>query len=268
MHRKTFNVLAAIAIAATGALSAFAQVTNTVTSVSSASYVPVVSPNSIVAGWGTALTTTTVAANTTTTSQTVTLPTTLGNVSLSIRDQKGIQVIPALYLVSPGQINYVLPDGLNLGPAALTVLSGTNSFNGPVKVSNVSPALYTADSSGTGVPVGTVYRASSLGVVTLDSTFNTGGSTFTPKPIALNNSDKVYLVLYGTGIRNKNPNPAVVMIGNTFVPTTYDGAQVTYPGFDQVNIGPLPVSLAGTGTATLTLFVDGVPSNNVQVAIQ
>lgn len=268
MHRKTLNILAAIAIMGGSAVSAFAQITNTIASVSSASYLPIVSPNSIVSGWGSSLTTTTVAADTGTASPTVVLPTVLGNVSLSVRDIKGAQVTPQLYLVSPGQINYVLPDGLNLGPAALTVVSGSNSFNGPVKVSNVSPALYTADASGTGVPVGTVYRVAPSNAVTLDSTFNTANFTFTPKPISLNSSDKVFLVLYGTGIRNHNPNPPVVMVANTVVPTTYAGAQITYPGFDQVNIGPLPVSLAGTGIAVLTLFVDGVPSNAVQIAIR
>ena len=268
MHRKTLNILAAIAIMGGSAVSAFAQITNTIASVSSASYLPIVSPNSIVSGWGSSLTTTTVAADTGTASPTVVLPTVLGNVSLSVRDIKGAQVTPQLYLVSPGQINYVLPDGLNLGPAALTVVSGSNNFNGPVKVSNVSPALYTADASGTGVPVGTVYRVAPSNAVTLDSTFNTANLTFTPKPISLNSSDKVFLVLYGTGIRNHNPNPPVVMVANTVVPTTYAGAQITYPGFDQVNIGPLPVSLAGTGIAVLTLFVDGVPSNAVQIAIR
>jgi len=41
-----------------------------------------------------------------------------------------------------------------------------------------------------------------------------------------------------------------------------------FPGVDQVNLGPLPRSLAGAGEVAIVLTVDGVRANEVTVAIQ
>jgi uncharacterized protein (TIGR03437 family) len=41
-----------------------------------------------------------------------------------------------------------------------------------------------------------------------------------------------------------------------------------YAGEDQVNIGPLPESLAGTGTVKIILIADGQAANTVTVNIQ
>jgi uncharacterized protein (TIGR03437 family) len=41
----------------------------------------------------------------------------------------------------------------------------------------------------------------------------------------------------------------------------FAGAQGTYVGEDQINLGPLPRSLAGQGKATITLSADGVAAN-------
>ncbi|MEP6961913.1 MAG: hypothetical protein ABI995_07540 [Acidobacteriota bacterium] len=244
---------------------------NTVTTVSAANYRPIVAPDSIASAWGSGLAPNTIAANTTpATGQTITLPGTLGPVSLSVKDSGGGVVQPFLYMVSQGQINYVIPAASKLGKSALTVNSGTTAVTGTVLVSNVAPALFTADASGTGVPVGTVLRVTSAGVVTTDSLFQSGISTFLSKPINLNSSpsDKVYLILFGTGIRLHSLNPVQATIGGIRVPVLYAGAQSQYPGFDQINLGPLPQTLIGKGQADLILTVDGVPANTVRVALQ
>ena len=41
-----------------------------------------------------------------------------------------------------------------------------------------------------------------------------------------------------------------------------------YPGVDQVNIGPLPVSLTGSGAASLVLTVYGQTGNTVTLMFQ
>jgi uncharacterized protein (TIGR03437 family) len=89
-------------------------------------------------------------------------------------------------------------------------------------------------------------------------------------PLSLGtDSDQVYLVLYGTGIRGRGQLPDVeVEIGGSGVPVTYTGAQSEYPGFDQVNVGPLPRSLGGRGEVTVVMTVDGRRANQVTVSIQ
>jgi uncharacterized protein (TIGR03437 family) len=80
----------------------------------------------------------------------------------------------------------------------------------------------------------------------------------------------VYLVLYGTGIRHHSNNPVKATINGVLVPVTYAGAQSTLPGLDQVNLGPLPQTLTGTGKASLSVvvLVDGIPSNTTLIGIQ
>ena len=245
---------------------AFGQ-TSGVTSTSSASYRPIIAPNSVASGWGSNLSAITVAANNTPIGgQPITLPTTLGNVTLSVKDSLNNITTPLLYLVSPGQITYVLPQATALGLATLTVTSGTNTITGPVLVSNVSPALYTVDGTGTGAPAGTALRVTTSNVVTNDP-LNIG---IFPNAIVLgaSPSDRVYLVLYGTGIRNRSLNSVTATIGGVSVPVQYAGLQSTYPGLDQVNVGPLVQGLVGKGTVSLILTVDGVPANPVLVAFQ
>ena len=270
MHKRMCRAcLAASVVGILCVASGFAQI-NTITSVSGASNSTIVAPGSIESGMGTGLNATTVSANTSSSGgQLVTLPTTLGSVSLvQLRDALGGTSTPSLYMVSPSQINYVIGQAPTLGRATLTAVSGPSQFTGPVLLSNIAPALYSADASGRGAPVGSVLRVSPSGTVTLDTTFQGATGAFSAKPFGVTGDDRVFLILYGTGIRNRSLNPAKAMIGDTVVPVPYAGAQSVYPGFDQVNIGPLPATLAGKGPIDLILFVDGVPSNTLRIAIQ
>ena len=45
-------------------------------------------------------------------------------------------------------------------------------------------------------------------------------------------------------------------------------AQGQFEGLDQVNIGPLPRSLAGSGLVNIELTIDTVPANIVTVNIR
>jgi uncharacterized protein (TIGR03437 family) len=91
-----------------------------------------------------------------------------------------------------------------------------------------------------------------------------------PVPVSLGaQTDRVFLVLYGTGIRNVRALSRVeARVGGTAVPVTFAGAQGQFIGLDQVNVGPLPRTLAGAGTATIVLTVDGFPANTVTVQIE
>lgn len=242
-----------------------------VTTTSSANYRTIVAPDSIVSAWGSGLSAGTITANATSVDgQLVSLPLSLGPVSLSITDAHNRAYQPGLYMVSPGQINYVVPAEVPIGIAKLSVNGSILGLGGSILVSNVAPSLYTADASGNGVPVGSALRVTAANVVAYDGLFQNGTSTFVPKPINLTQSttDNVYLILYGTGFRLHSLNPVVATIGGVKVPVLYAGAQSQYPGFDQLNLGPLPQTLVGKNVTDLVVTVDGVPSNTVQVSIQ
>jgi len=252
-------------IPALGLASVMVAQTETLTSASAANYRPIVAPNSIVTAWGTSLASTTAAANVTDPGPNAGLPTSLGNVRLAVTGSSQIAVPATLYLVSPGQINYVLPATAALGADTVAVFSNGTTLHGPVLVSNISPAIFTVDGSGAGMPAGQVLRVNAEGQSTANSLTSTTNTDISP---GNSPGDQVYLVLYGTGFRNHSLNPVIATAGGIAVPVPYAGAQNEFPGLDQINLGPLPPTLAGIGTVNLTMAVDGVPANTVQITFR
>ncbi len=229
---------------------------------SMASYNPIVAPDSIAAGFGTNLATATTPANS------LPLLTSLGNAQVSITDSAGKKLSAPLYLVSATQINYLIPANAALGKATVTVTSGTSTVTGSILISNVAPAIISIDSTGKGVAAAQVVRRNAAGTTTVETPFKagSGSNTFVSVPIGLTTStDQVYLMLYGTGIRRHSGNPVKATIGGVSVPVTYAGPQSQYPGLDQINIGPLPQSLAGKGDLDVVVIVDGIPANTVRL---
>ena len=242
----------------------------TVTSVSAGNWLPIVAPNSIAAGFGTGFSTTTISAST------QPLPTNLGGingVTVTITDSAGNRVLAPLFMVSPGQVNYLVPGNLTTGAATVqvaTALFNGSFYNGTLQIANVAPAIFTADGSGSGPPAAQVLRVSN-GVASYDpAPFSVGGNgtPATAVPIKLSPStDRVYLVLYGTGIQ-RHMSAVTATIGGTSVPVLYAGAQSTEAGLDQINIGPLPQSLAGQSSTNLVVTVDGMTANTVILSFQ
>ena len=85
-----------------------------------------------------------------------------------------------------------------------------------------------------------------------------------PLPIDLSQG-QVYLILYGTGIRNAQN--VTVTVGGQSVPSAF-AAQGFYAGEDQVNVGPLPASLAGKGSVSIVVTADGLAANTVNVTFR
>jgi hypothetical protein len=52
------------------------------------------------------------------------------------------------------------------------------------------------------------------------------------------------------------------------VPVLSAGAQGQYAGEDQINVGPLPLSLAGSGNVPIVLTANGINANVVNVSFQ
>jgi uncharacterized protein (TIGR03437 family) len=78
-------------------------------------------------------------------------------------------------------------------------------------------------------------------------------------------TDQVFLEMFGTG--SQNGKTVTVTVGRVSVPVTYAGVS-GYAGEDQVNIGPLPRSLAGKGQVEILMTVDGIAANVTNVSIQ
>ena len=97
------------------------------------------------------------------------------------------------------------------------------------------------------------------------------GGSIVPRPIDLGPPGDVVLVIaFGTGIRGRSnsPNAVTSTIGGVEVDVPFASAQGGLVGLDQLNIGPLPRSLAGRGLVNMIVTVDGRETNTVQLNIR
>jgi uncharacterized protein (TIGR03437 family) len=220
-------------------------------------------PDSIIAAFGANLATGIEVANTTP------LPTNLRGTTVKVRDSGGIERLAPLFFVSPGQINYLLPAGTAIGTATITATSGNGDISvGTLMVSAVSPALFTANASGSGAAAANVLRVTASGqqifepAARFDQTLN----RFVPEPINLGpEGEQVYLVVYGSGTRG---NVVTATLGGTPINVIFAGPQGGFAGLDQLNLGAIPRSLAGRGVVDLVVTVDGKQANTVQFSIR
>jgi uncharacterized protein (TIGR03437 family) len=231
--------------------------------VSAASDSTQLSPESLASAFGANLAPDTVAA------QNVPWPSSLGGVTVQVKDSSGTTRQAGLLFVSPGQINFQIPTGTAQGNAVVTVNTGSATFSAQVPITRVAPALFAVNAAGIAaatairIPIETEF-ASALGL------FNcpTDAASCQLIPIGLTVDVPVYLSLYGTGIHGYAQNtPIRVDVGNATAFAMYAGPQGQYPGLDQVNIA-LPLKLRGTGTADITVTVDGMISNTVELAFE
>jgi uncharacterized protein (TIGR03437 family) len=231
----------------------------TLNSVSAASYGNAVAPNSIVSGFGDVATTTASATQTP-------LPTTLGDVSITVTDAAGTTRSAPLFFVSPGQVNFLIPDGSQSGAGSVSVSSEGNIISGgPVNIAAVAPAIFSANGQGNGVAAGQYLRVSANGTQTGGDVFSANGAAI---PVSLGAAtDQVYLILYGTGMRLAGAISSAA-VGGVRVPVAGLAPQPQYTGLDQVNLGPLPRSLVGYGPANVVVSLNGIASNPVSVTLQ
>lgn len=220
----------------------------------------------IAAAFGVELSTTTQAATT------LPLPTTLGGVSVQIKDSLGVTRSAPLFFVSPNQINYLIPPGTAPGVALVTVTNVANTTaTGTVLIAPVAPALFAADASGRGLAAATVLRVKADGTQVFEpvAQFNQAQNRFNPVPIDVSDAnEQVFLLLFGTGLRGRSSLAAVTAaINDASVEVLYAGAQGGFAGLDQINLRLAP-TLAGQGLAEIRLAVDGRATNTVNVSIR
>jgi uncharacterized protein (TIGR03437 family) len=195
------------------------------------------------------------------------LPTTLAGVTVSVKDSKGVGQFAPLYFASASQVNFLLPDSVASGPAAVTISGGnlTKPLTAQVEIATVAPTLF---SVGPGIAAG--YAIQSFSGVAGNSIplFNIISDNIVPVLLGVSPPVQLYLVLYGTGFDQGGAFAPSVSVQGVSCQVTYAGPQGGVgPGVDQLNL-ILPSSLAGSGLSGISLSIGGVTSNIVYVAIQ
>jgi|GEM_PF-2403736 len=169
------------------------------------------------------------------------LPTELGGTTVEVNGRKA-----GLFFVSSTQINYLMPAETELNrPANVVVKYGTTSSSGTVMMTQVSPAIFTANATGEGVPAANILRVSTNGQIRYEDLkqYSQLAQGFIPKPIDMGPStDQVFLILYLSGIRqagglNGNPTESIrVLMGGIEIAPSFAGPAPGFVGLDQVNV--------------------------------
>jgi uncharacterized protein (TIGR03437 family) len=225
--------------------------------VNAASFAPgaPVAPGSYVAVFGSNFSSATISA------QSVPLPTTLGNTSVTVN---GVQV--PLYFVSPTQINIQMPFNVANGAQTIQVNRGaTASAQQLVGVQTYSPAIFMYGASTT---QGIVLHSADFSLVTPSSPAKPGeyivvyadalGPLTVPQQAGQAAPSAQPLALTAT-------NPTVTL-GSSVMSLSYSGLAPTLVGIYQINF-QIPTSMQA-GNYTMTINSNGVLSNTAVVPVQ
>jgi uncharacterized protein (TIGR03437 family) len=197
------------------------------------------------------------------------LPTTLGGTTVSVRDQIGNTKLAELLFVSPTQVNYIVPEGLAPGVADVIITNAKGEqFTGTIRINRVSPGIFTADATGRpgSIPAAFLQRVKADGTSVYEPLFKSESGQIVAVPIdPANGLEKLYLLLYATGVRQRQSLSTVrVLVGDDELPVEYAGPQSEYPGLDQLNVR-IPAFYPKRGQQSVRLIVDGQVANLVTV---
>ena len=174
-----------------------------------------VAPDSLVSAFGTDLGTEQATAGSST------YLTTLGGTSVTLVDSSNTSYAVPLVYVGPGQVNYMVPPGVQTGPASLTITSGEGTASqGVVLVATVAPGIYSANANGQGVAAGLVVtqHADQSQTITLAYTCDSGECS--PQPINLGSAP---------GFRSMRWAPAALSPSTKFNRLVNDACARTLP---------------------------------------
>jgi endoglucanase len=174
------------------------------------------------------------------------------DVTVTVTDTSGASAVASLLYVSPVQINLQMPPMLSaIGRATIAVMrGGALVASGTIQVAETGPAVFTANGAGYGMPAAQIIRVQAEGAQSYETIAG---------PIDFGTmDDRLFLVLYGTGVRGTSVG---VRIADTVLPAVF-APSPQFPGLDQVNV-ELPRSLAGAGQVNVTVLCDSVAANTV-----
>lgn len=207
------------------------------------------------------------------------LPTELAGTRIRIKYDDGVERDAPLFFVSPSQINFQVPTitNFNFSPVAgyyrtvsiQVVRNGTVVNQGNVSITDFQPTIFTADSSGKGLPAAVAYRLKANGAESYEPVgrFDPAQGRFVTVPIEFGDeTEQLFLVLFGTGGKTSLASYEVT-IGGTPAQVTYVGLQPSFVGVIQTNI-LLPRTLIGRGDAEVRLRAIGREANPVTVNIR
>src|SRR5262249_44040911 len=168
---------------------------------------------SIVAGFGDEIAATTEIATT------LPLPTSLGGTSIKVKDSAGAERLAPIFFVSPTQVNYQIPAGTATGTANLTLTHNKGGrLVSPMEIRNVAPGFFSANADGKGVAAAVALRVKADRSVSYESVarYDETQKKFVPVPLMLGpETDQVFLILFGTGLRFRSSLSAVdIKFGN------------------------------------------------------
>ena len=192
----------------------------------------------------------------------------VGSLSIEVDRPDATPLRATIFSVEPTRIRFLVPS-VPAGSRHMTVMRGTETIaDGTFEVSAVSPGLFSAANSGSGLADAQVVRVNLLeGTRNVENVAYLNPSTGAFEAVPLNPAAEgvvLFLKLRGTGIRSATD--LSVTIAGVAVPANCGNEHGGTPGMDEVNIGPLPVQLAHRELADIALIADGVPANTVQVA--
>ena len=162
----------------------------------------------IATSFGTGLATATIAATT------LPLPTEIAGTTIKVKDSAGAERLASLFYVSPTQINYQIPAGTAPGAATVTITNGNGTiFTSEALIRTIAPSLFAANGDAQGVAAALALRVKADASRSYEEIvqFDAAQNRFTARALDLGaESDQVYLVLFGTGIRSRSSLSAVI----------------------------------------------------------
>jgi uncharacterized protein (TIGR03437 family) len=184
-------------------------------------------------------------------------------IGVTVTDAAGSSRPAQIFFVSSKQINYGIPDGTVTGNATISITGTEDSITAQQAIAAVAPGVFNAG----GLAVGSTLTVHDGKQTPGNLVEPDASGVLQPVPIDVGTgSDQVFLILYGTGIRNHS-QPVTAMIATTPAPVAFAAAQGTFVDEDQINV-LVPQSLRGAGRVNLVLTVDGQTANPVAIQIQ
>ena len=197
------------------------------------------------------------------------LPTKLLDGSLRVIDSTGMIHYGGFFFVSPMQSNFWIPPKVALGPAEIIASSRDGTISrGTASISQIAPALFTANASGTGVPAALLLRFRGVNQTAQQLVFDPATPLGERGPLLLDfgqEDETVFLAVFGTGMRAGQDVQAT--IDSEDVPVSALAASEQFAGLDQVNIGPVPRSFIGRGIVELRIYINETAANVVLIRL-